>query len=813
MIRMSKKFRNIVSVTTAVLVASTAIGYSMLGNNEKTVKADNTQTKEIVEKTINEQVHFTSVGYDKEETVFFISDANGNVKKTIVSDWLKNKENSDTIIDQSDLKNIENVKTDAGYDKQADGTMIWKAEGDDIFYQGETDKEAPVDVKVTYLLDGKEMSPKDIAGKSGKVTIRLEYNNHEKREVTVDGKKWDMYVPFTMISGMVLDSEKFSNVQVDSGKVICDGRRFIVVGLAFPGMNENLDLTEVSKKLEKDFSFPESVEVTADVKDFSLDLTMTVGSADLISKLSDASVDSVDDIHEMLNSLVKATEDLKSGTSQLKSGLGELKNSFVTYADGVKALTKGLVQINDGTSQLNAKTPELTDGIKKVLDGVDTLIEKMDGEDGARAGAAKLAEGASKLDAGIGTLQEKSGALADGVGQLTAGAGEVEKNMQTVCQAFEGTDGQPGLTAGSQAVSDGVAELTQKLTGMVSTIQASIEDNNSKISRCEAGIAQYEAGIGQCDDGLKQCEDGLAACDNGIAQCEAVLQGGISPTTHEVLSEQEIAVYNGKIQELNATKEGLNAKIQEVTGTKEQLIAGKQELADNILKLQGANAALTQILTGMDPQTIMGSLDTLKNGAASVADGVSRTGAGVKQLESEGTAKVAAGLDQLNSQIPALTGGINELKAGSSQLSDGLNRLSGGMDTLSAALKDTLRPGVSKLYDGGLLFKSSIEKLYAGTKQAADGAGQLNSGTDQVSDGIRQLYDGSVKLDDGMGQFKAEAVDRLKDFVDHNLKELTDRAKAMIQAADGYRIYSDVAEGKSSTVKFIYETEAVKPEP
>ena len=402
---MRRKLRNVVSLTTAALVAVSAIGYQSFTGNEKTAKADNTKDKETIENTIEDNVTLSTTGEDKEETVYFISDANGQVKKTVVSDWLKNKDGSDKLEDKSDLQNIENVKSDADFEKGKDGEITWKADGEDVYYQGTTDKKAPVDVKVTYYLDNKEIKPEELAGKSGKVKIRFDYTNNQKKTYTEKGKNYEVYVPFTMVSGMVLDNTKFSNVTVSSGKVVTDGDKSVVIGLAFPGLEENLNLAKFSKDLDKDVDFPNYVEVNADVKDFSLGLTLTMGSADLLSQVNlDSTSDSLDDVKDKLNELVSATDKIKDGTSQLKDGLLTLNTSFVKYGNGVNSLVSGVKQLNTGASQLSGNVPALTDGISTLLGGVDKIISSVDGENGAVSGSKQLADGAAAVDAGVGQM-------------------------------------------------------------------------------------------------------------------------------------------------------------------------------------------------------------------------------------------------------------------------------------------------------------------------------------------------------------------------------------------------------------------------
>lgn len=738
---MTKKIKSIISVSMAALVAVTAMGYSVVFSGEKTVKADNGKDKAAIESAIKDNVQFNITGEDKEETVYIISDSDGNVKNTIVSDWLKNKEGNATITDKSDLKNIKNVKSDADYTEDKDGNIIWNAEGADIYYQGETDKPLPVDVKITYLLDGKEMKAADIAGKSGKVTIRFEYTNHEKQEVTIMGKKVNMYVPFTMISGTVLDGNVFSNVEIHNGKVISDGSKYIVVGVAFPGMNDNLNLNNILEKNDNDrIELPETVEITADVKEFSLPLTLTMGSADLIAQINMEDVTAMEDINELVESLVSATGELKSGTTQIKNGLSELNTSFAEYAHGAGTLISGINEINNGVAQLNAKTGEFTDGLSTALSGVDTIIEQMGGENGAVAGAQALAGGAAQVDTGVDTLTQKMGTLTGAVSTLTEGSNMVNEKLGTAIDAFKDkSDAQPGLTTGSQAVAAGVNELQTQLTGMVAQINVSIEDNMVKMQ-----------------------------------QISAILEGGISPNTGTALTQEEIATYQASLNQLG-----------------------------------GANAALNTILTQMNPEQMNASLSALSAGAASVSGGVSQVETGLTQLQQEGTSVVANGLNELNSQIPVLTEGIAALKAGTSQVSTGAAALSTGICTLNDALTNQLRPGINSLYEGGILFRTSIETLYNGTKQAAEGGNTLNTATVQVSEGITKLYDGSVTLDNGMGQFKEEAIDKIEDISNNQLKEISERVEAIAETANHYTIFSDAAENKSTSVKFIYETEGV----
>ena len=755
---MKKKLVKTISISLAALLAIAGISYSALSGNEKVASADTSKDAKTIQNTIESNVKFNEVGEDKEETVYVLTDANGNVNKTIVSDWLKNKDGSDKLEDKSDLKDIENVKSDADYITGEDGAITWNANGEDIYYQGTTDKQLPVDVKVTYLLDGKEMSPSEIAGKSGKVTIKFEYTNNQKKEITVNGKKTEMYVPFTMISGMILDGNKFRNVEVNSGKVISDGNRLVVVGLGFPGMNSNLALSDITGDSKTEF--PETVEVTADVEDFSLALTLTMGSADLISAVDVDSVTAVDDLKDVVKKLVESTDALQTGSSKLNEGLKTLKNSFGTYSTGIKTYVN---TVNSNIGLLNEKVPSFVDGTKQISDGVGQIVGAMEGDNGAVSGANQLAQGSAELSNGLNDLANSVGTVGStdnntvtgAVNNIATGSSTLFSYVDKMLAGFDDQNGSYGLTNGSKAVSDdskavsdGVNALVLQLNKMIQTINTSISDN-----------------------------------EKSIAQLNAVIRGGKNPQTGADLTAQEIAVYNAQIQQLT-----------------------------------GANTALKTMLQNMNPETMNQQLTTLSQGAKSVADGASGVLNGVatlqnglKEFKTQGNTLVQ-GTAQLNSSMSQLVAGIGKLQAGSVQVKDGSAALASGVNQLYGAVKNQLQPGVSTLYDGANLLSTSVNQLYEGTKPTAKDVNTLLSGTDQLASGIGELQTGAETLSSGMKQFNDEAISKVSDFVNGDLTTITERIKATVNLAKEYNIYSDAVEGKSTSVKFIYETDGIEAE-
>lgn len=294
----------------------------------------------------------------KDETVYVIAGADGSVEKVIVSDWIKNGEKNQSIADYSELSDVENVKGDETYTMNGDHMRVWDAQGNDIYYQGITNKELPVNLSVQYLLDGKAISPEELAGKSGRVTIRFNYENTQYETVEIDGAEEKIYVPFAMLTGTILDNDHFSNITVTNGKLINDGDRTIVAGIAFPRLSDNLALSDDT------FKIPDYIEISADVTNFSLTTTLTLATNEVFSSIDLSDADSLDDLKDSLNKLNDAMAQLLDGSSRLYSGLSELLDKSGELISGVDQLAAGAKQLADGSAQLDAGASKLYTGAR-----------------------------------------------------------------------------------------------------------------------------------------------------------------------------------------------------------------------------------------------------------------------------------------------------------------------------------------------------------------------------------------------------------------------------------------------------------------
>ena len=307
----------------------------------------------------------SDLGTSKDETVYVMADANGSVEKIIVSDELKNANGAASLLDSSDLQDITNLKGSEEYTKNSDGTITWNAQGNDIYYQGTSEKALPVKVSVSYKLDGKEVSADELAGKSGKLVIRYNYSI-DKSAITDSG---DVAVPFLALTGMILDNDSFSNITVSNGKIIDDGDRSVVIGFALPGVKESLDLSEDSGDI------PDYVEVTADTSDFALGATLTYASCDFADELDTANISSVEDLTGALNQVSDAVTQLMNGSSALYDGLCTLLEKSGEMSNGIGTLYSGATELSTGLATLDSNSDTLKAGAYQVFSTLTTTAQ------------------------------------------------------------------------------------------------------------------------------------------------------------------------------------------------------------------------------------------------------------------------------------------------------------------------------------------------------------------------------------------------------------------------------------------------------
>ncbi len=767
---------------SAVMMASLATGCGDTNDSSSSDKAEATTESEsdTLQDALTSEISKDGASdADKEETVYVLADANGNANDVTVSTWLKNSDGAEGLNDKTNLTDIQNVKGYEEYKDNGDGTITWAANGSDIYYQGKSNEELPVDVKITYKLDGEEIEPSELAGKSGKVTIRFDYTNNTKKTVAVDSKNTEVISPFVMLSGMILPVDKFSNVQVENGKVISEGSNQIVVGYAVPGFKQCLQDGINDSKIETaldNIDVPDYVEVTADVTDFELSMTMTVAASDLLGSSAEDAIDEVEDKADV-SSLTDSVDQLGDSADQLEEGSGKITNGLETLKDGTYSLKKGADTLADGAASLETYTSQLADGTSQISTAMGTLDDGIksikDGSSALNDGAKTLATGAKTVDTSVGTLKSGADKLNKGANELQAG--------------FEGTDSNPGLSkgasslasgasnayAGSQALAKGATELNNgvntlitMLTGMPSQIVSQAQSN---VYSQLGGSITSEAGI---DAAMSQLEGALAL---GKTTLDAAKGDG----TYDAYFAQ----YTG----LAKAKGALNA-IDQIGTTLTATLTSEETTAQITALQQGAETLDTKM------GELSTGLKTISDGASSISTGIDSAYAGVKAI-AKGTGD--------------LSRGAAALKKGTKTLSDGAATISTNMNTLYQGSL-TLANGSSQLKTAAGTLDSSAGQIAAGAKTLSDGASQLDSGSKTLDDGAKELVTGSKTLSDGMKQFNEEGIKKITKLFAGNYQADIDYIEALFSDDTTYTSFTGTIDGTKSTVKFIYETGAIK---
>ena len=671
--------KKIVAGSMAVMMAAGLAGTYEYHNNVMQVQAaeqkdkDTQELKETAENVLADHATDSEdTGFSKEESVYVKADASGNVKKTMVSEWLKNPEKG-TISDTSELKDIKNVKGDETFETGSNNNVSWKSEGNDIYYQGTIDKELPVDVKVSYKLDGKSISPKDLKGKSGKVEIQFSYDNKSKQTVNVNGEDVEMYTPFTMVSAMMLSSDEYSNVSVENGKLISDGDKNIVVGVAFPGLANDLNL----KDLDMDIDIAETVTITADVKDATVGTSITMASAELMNEFGLDDIDSFDDLQDSIDDLEDATNQLVDGSKEAADGSKELADGAGTLNDGAGTLASGAGTLADGVNTLNEKSGTLVSGVNTLASGVQAYTGGVEeiyaGSNDLVSGAQELASGATALNEGIKTAKTSADTLASTAAQVQGGIGTVASSLGTAASTLTSILGENG------------ANLTAGVDVTVTGGQATLSDEK---------IAEI--------------------IEEKMADADSTTKEAVKAVVKEALEDSEVSGYTSQ-KSLNRTGKTIVETINTVSGglnNAQAKLTDKEHsvLAQGISGVTDGTGALATMLGTEGEKTIGRGAAGVAAGSASLQKGTETLQAGAKKLH-DNSSTLNAGLTTLKDGGSQLASGVSQLASGANQVADGAGTLAGGTQTLLDGA-NTLADGNQTLADGMQEYKEeAIDKL------------------------------------------------------------------------------------------------------
>ena len=698
---------------------------------------------------------------EKEETVYVQADAVGRPTKKTVEVALKKIRGEDPIEDCSNLRDIKNTEGDEEFSEAGEGRYLWENHGEEIRYKGESDQPLPVEVKITYYLEGTEVTPAQIAGKTGAVRIRFDYDNHTD-------------VPFMVLSSAILSGDVFSDIEVTNGRILDLGDQKAVIGFAFPGLMDSLQLANYEPTEE--IELPEYVEIEARAVDFALDFTATVVSTGLFDELEDEDLKDLEDMADDMGELTDAS-------SELADAAGELADGGATFGEYLDQYFGGLSKISEGSSALD--------------EGLTLLGQNI----------GKLTKGASQLEKGLGQMEQSLGQI-----DLSSLSSEESKEASAQAQEALQTLAQAGGDLGSQL--EGISASVEGLQSLFETLQSYVEKTESLKTAVDENPAPDLTG--QAEDLAQSLED--AAKEQAREQAQEAAQNAAADAVQEAAEQAANATADGakdaaeqRIRESGAL-DGLGLTDEQIGAVKSQLIEEiRGDIAANTGDLPEINVEAEEIEISLD--------DLLAETLAGIQTELDARYGSIKEARDEVPDMEMPDLSTLDpAQLEALSatmqemqgalGVIGEYAQGLSTVQDSLEQLAQGMEQMKTGVT-ALSQGSQGLTEGLTQFETAI-----GT--AAEGSSQLNTALSQVSAAggklgstYWQLVDGMNAFADGVSEFDEEGIQSLAELTGPEYMEVIRRVKAARDAEHRYNNFSGILDGQKGSVRFVIETDEI----
>ena len=624
-------------ILVGVLACSTALFYVPQMN---AVHAD---TEKSINENFPEMLKTAQTG-DKSETVYAVMDADGNTTDVSVSEWLKNEGKSNNLSDYSNLKNIKNTSGDEKMSRDGN-KLVWAAKGKDIHYTGDYDGELPVKVKVSYYLNGTKVSADEIAGKKGNVKIRFDYDIND----SVKENGYSLTRPYAIVSAVVLSNDNFTNVTVNNGKAVNDGNSTAVVGIALPGMSDNLQIDELD--------IPDHVTINAKTTNFEIDGTYTVADSGFMNDVDTTKLDDatgqIDELESALDKLSDASKKLVDGSSKLAKGANKLADSSAQIEEGTETLKDGTESMKNGSKDLKAGTgaKDLSAGTIQMKEGTEALNSSVNGAGGLAGdnGSAKnLSAGAARVDAGIKqmgeTIAAQNAKLAqtaksisdnlDGVNTKTSSA-DVDSALETAIKAAEASGDQDTINALKNA-KEKLGTYETNVNDTVSSVKQKI------ITANQTAKGMYQSIASSSNDDLKKLQDGADELKAGTQALDTAVNVGGTKAD------------GTKVPSLSKAVAGLNSGAAQLDAGANKLDAGTTKLANGAVQVDAGAGKLV---------TYMGQLT---EGAETLSDGADTLASGMATFNKTGIQKLVSTMK--DSDIKSM---VNRVKATLDAASDG----------------------------------------------------------------------------------------------------------------------------------------------
>lgn len=690
-------------ILAGVLACSTALFYVPQMN---AVHAD---TEKSINENFPEMLKTAQTG-DKSETVYAVMDADGNTTDVSVSEWLKNEGKSNNLSDYSNLKNIKNTSGDEKMSRDGN-KLVWAAKGKDIHYTGDYDGELPVNVKVSYYLNGTKVSADEIAGKKGNVKIRFDYDIND----SVKENGYSLTRPYAIISAVVLSNDNFTNVTVNNGKAVNDGNSTAVVGIALPGMSDNLQIDELD--------IPDHVTISAKTTNFEIDGTYTVADSGFMNdvdttKLDDAT-DQVDELESALDKLSDASKKLVNGSSKLAKGANKLADSSSQIEEGTETLKDGTESMKNGSKDLKSGTGDLKTGVKNLSDGADKLVT---GAQDLSTGTTQLKEGTEALNSSV----NGANGLAGDNGRakkLSAGAAKVDAGIKQMGETIAAQNTKLAQTA--KSISDNLDGVnTEKVnapssTDVDSALETAIkaaeasgdEDTINALKNAKEKLGTYETNVNDTVSSVNTDKEKIATANQ---TAKGMYKSITSSSSDDLKKLQDGA------DELKAGTQALDTAVNvgstKADGTKvPSLSKAVSGLNDGAAQLDAGVNGYTDKDGKFHPGALLG-LQSLQAGIKVDTKNQTSLVTGVNKLDA-GTAKLANGAVQVDAGAGKLVTYMGQLTEGAEDLSDGADTLASGMAKFN---KTGIQKLVSTMKDSDI--KSTVNRVKATLDAASDGS-------------------------------------------------------------------------------------------
>lgn len=698
---------------------------------------------------------------EKEETVYVQADAAGRPTKKTVEVALKKIRGEDPIEDCSNLRDIKNTEGDEEFSEAGEGRYLWENHGEEIRYKGESDQPLPVDVKITYYLEGTEVTPAQIAGKTGAVRIRFDYDNHTD-------------VPFMVLSSAILSGDVFSDIEVTNGRILDLGDQKAVIGFAFPGLMDSLQLANYEPTEELDL--PEYVEIEARAVDFALDFTATVVSTGLFDELEDEDLKDLEDMADDMDELTDASSELADAAGELADGGATFGEYLDQYFGGLSKISEGSSALDEGLTLLGQNIGKLTKGASQLEKGLGQMEQSLGQIDLSSLSSEESKEASAQAQEALQTLAQAGGDLAGQLEGISASVEGLQSLFETLQSYVEKTEGL------KTAVDENPAP---DLTGQAEDLAQSLEDAAKEQAREQAQEAAQNAAADAVQEAAEQAANATAdgakdAAEQRIRESDALDGLGLTDDQIDAVKSQLIEEIRGDIAANTGDLPEINVEAEEIEISLDDLLA--ETLAGIQTELDARYGSIKEARDEV-PDMEMPDLSTLDPA----------------QLEA---------LSATMQEMQGALGVIGEYAQGLSTVQDSLEQLAQGMGQMKTGIT-ALSQGSRGLTEGLTQFETAI-----GT--AAEGSSQLNTALSQVSAAggklgstYWQLVDGMNAFADGVSEFDEEGIQSLAELTGPEYMEVIRRVKAARDAEHRYNNFSGILDGQKGSVRFVIETDEI----